>query len=268
MGWDVVEIGLRHNLPVHELFATAQEVAQRMKRNVRLVYRNEYEYDVAKNAVSSAKGDDLIELGLFEVNDSTDHLQMTVSNYQARQILELAGWDKLRRATFTDDFAKLILDEIEHPFELYEIEDDEEYLYIRIFKENVDLDVCVIERWGAWEKAFHPSSPRREWLRDYRMQIYHRAKMFGCNEVIICSDQGPTISIFDHVNDSADGLKEYARSFQYLKETTWLEDAKKDEWRKYAKHVMFSSVFQNQLTFSEEDFVEVVYDDFRDIETG
>ena len=26
MGWDVVEIGLRHNLPVHDPFATAQEV--------------------------------------------------------------------------------------------------------------------------------------------------------------------------------------------------------------------------------------------------
>lgn len=45
MGWDVVQIGLRHNLPVNDPFATAKEVAKRMNRNVRLVYRNEYEYD-------------------------------------------------------------------------------------------------------------------------------------------------------------------------------------------------------------------------------
>lgn len=43
MGWDVVQIGLRHNLPVEDPIATTQEVAKRMKRNIRLVYRNEYE---------------------------------------------------------------------------------------------------------------------------------------------------------------------------------------------------------------------------------
>ena len=38
MGWDVVQIGLRHNLPAHDPFATAKEVAKRMNRNVRHVY--------------------------------------------------------------------------------------------------------------------------------------------------------------------------------------------------------------------------------------
>ena len=33
MGWDVVEIGLRHNLPVDDPFATAQEVAKRMNES-------------------------------------------------------------------------------------------------------------------------------------------------------------------------------------------------------------------------------------------
>ena len=42
----MVQIGLRHNLPVNDPFATAREVAKRMNQNVRLVYRNEYEYDV------------------------------------------------------------------------------------------------------------------------------------------------------------------------------------------------------------------------------
>ncbi len=28
---------------------------------------------------------------------------------------------------------------------------------------------------------------------------------------------------------------------------------------------MFSSVFQNQLTLSDEDWIEVIYDDFSDI---
>ena len=61
MGWDVVEIGLKHNLPVNDPYATAQEVAKRMNQNVWLVYRNEYEYDIAKNVVKEAEGNEFIE---------------------------------------------------------------------------------------------------------------------------------------------------------------------------------------------------------------
>ena len=92
--------------------------------------------------------------------------------------------------------------------------------------------------------------------------------MFGCEEVIICSDQGPSMAIYDNMHYSADKLKEYARSFQYLNDdTVWVEKWEKEEWRKNAKHIMFSSYFQNQLNLSNEDFVEVIYDDFSGIDT-
>ena len=266
MGWDVVEIGLRHDLPVHDPLATAQEVGKRMKQNIRLVYRNEYEYDIANNIVSTPKSPDLIELGKYEVNNSRDYLQMIVSNYQANQIRELAGMDKLRKATYADESAELIIDDLEEPFELYELEDRKENLLIYIFNENVTLDVSVIERWPTWKDAFQqPSSRNKKWLLDYRMKIYHQAKLFGCSEVIICADQGPGMWIYDNANYSADKLKEYARSYQYLQESTWVEESKKEEWKKHAKHIMFSSVFQNQLILSDEDWVEVIYDDFSDI---
>lgn len=269
MGWDVVEIGLRHNLPVNEPFATAQEVAKRMKQNVRLVYQNEYEYDSANNVVRKVENNELIELGKFEVNNSGDYLRMTVSDYQAHQILESAGIDKLRQATFEGEFAESIFDDIEDSFELYEIEDNEENLSIWIFKENVYLDVCVDERWHWWEKVFHSSRQEdKERLHNYRMQIYKQAKMFGCQEVIICSDQGPTREIYDNAHYPSDKLKDYAQSYQYLKDTTWIEKWEKEDWKKNAKHIMFSSYFQNQLNLSSEDFVEVIYDDFSDIETG
>ena len=265
MGWDVVQIGLRHNLPVHDPFATAKEVAKRMKKNIRLVYRNEYEYDKENNVVSEVNGYELIELGKFEINNSNDYLQMTVYDYQKKHIQESVGIDKLRKATFVGEFADLIVSD--DSFELYEIEDNEETLDIRIFKENVNLDVRIDGRWHWWKEAFHsPSQKKQEWLHNYRMQIYKQAKMFGCNEVIICADQGPGMWIYDNANFPADKLKEYARSYQYLQESTWIEESEKEEWKKYAKHIMFSSYFQNQLDLSSEDFVEVIYDDFSDIE--
>ena len=264
MGWDVVEIGLRHNLPVDDPFATAREVAKRMKQNIRLVYQNEYEYDVANNIVRDTDSYDLIELAKYEVNSSREYLQMIVSNYQANQILELAGIDKLRKAFFASEFADFILRKIEEPYELYEIEDDESGLDIRIFKENVDIDVYIWERWSKWERALHQLKSDREWLLNYRLQIYNRAKLFGCNEVIICSDQGPTESIYANMHYSSEDLKEYTRSLQYLKDCNW-SVSKIEEWKKNAKHIMFSSLFQDQFVLSDEDWVEVIYDDFSDL---
>jgi len=45
-----------------------------------------------------------------------------------------------------------------------------------------------------------------------------------------------------------------------------VEEVEKEEWKKNAKHITFSSYFQNQLNLSGEDFVEVIFDDFSDIE--
>lgn len=135
---------------------------------------------------------------------------MTVSDYQTHQILESVGIEKLRQATFEGEYADCILDDIDDFFELYEIVGGKDDIDIMIFKENVDLDVYVDGRWHCWERAFHSSSQEdREWLRNYRMQIYNQAKMFGCQEVIICSDQGPTEDIYNHADYSADRLKEY-----------------------------------------------------------
>lgn len=53
MGWNVVQIGLRHNLPTDDPMATAKEIATRMKQNIRLVARDDYRFDTEKNLVYS-----------------------------------------------------------------------------------------------------------------------------------------------------------------------------------------------------------------------
>ena len=104
-----------------------------------------------------------------------------------------------------------------------------------------------------------------EWLRNYRMQIYERARLFGCNEVIICSDQGPTGYIYDSMELSADDLLKYARSRHYMKNESWQTASDKERWEKHAKQITFASFFRNETKLDDEDFVEVVYDDFSDI---
>ncbi|WP_449025421.1 hypothetical protein [Porphyromonas endodontalis] len=82
MGWDVVQIGLRHNLPVDDPIATAKEIATRMKQNIQLVAREFYVPDSKKNFIKHCYA---IELGTFKVNESDKSLRLTVLNRQINQ---------------------------------------------------------------------------------------------------------------------------------------------------------------------------------------
>lgn len=260
MGWDVVQIGLRHNLPVDDAFAMVQEVARRMNRNIRLVYMNRYEYDVAKNVVFDGGEPLWVELAKVEVNDSTDYLQMEVLNYQVTRILESVGIEKLRLASHKNKYGEYLLSDIQTPYGLYEISGND--IYIRIFKENVDLNVNVQGGWSCLESVF---TENLEWLNNYRTQIYNQAKMFGCKEVVICSDQGPGKFIYDKMDVSAEELKEYACSFQYLNDYAQInENFDVEDWKKSAKHIFLPSLFSNQVVLTDNDFIEVIYDDFSD----
>lgn len=69
------------------------------------------------------------------------------------------------------------------------------------------------------------------------------------------------------MNYSANDLKEYALSCKFHEDSTWLESEDIEFWRENAQQITFSSFFQNEVLLTEEDFVEVIYDDFKDLES-
>lgn len=265
MRWDVVEIGLNHDLPIEDPVATAELIAKRLNRNIRLVYQNKYTYDARKNMVTAIGGFEFVKVQDFVVNDSDTYLTMTATNYQANKILELAGIDRLRNAQFVNRRLHDLLSDLNNPFDLYEIEDEKGDYDIRIFHDTVDLGVYVMGGWSNWVRYFHDISEYRDILADYRKQIYERAKMFGCNEVIICCDQGPGEIIYGNMIYPAARLKEFVQTFQYLNGNEWLRGESVEEWKRKAKHIMFASAFENTLSFSDGDFIEVIFDDFAGI---
>lgn len=254
-------------MPVDDPIATAEQVSKRMNRNVKLVYGNKYEYDKINNIVSEVEEFEYIEIAKFTIDSSKDYLRMIVPNYQANQILKETSIKKLRKAKYTSYLAELLLDDIKYQFELYEIEDENEgeELSIRIFRENVCLDEREFGRWQFFEHAFYPPNLDLERLLNFRMKIYEQARMFGCKEMIICADQGPTMEIYDHMDYSAEQLKQYTFSNLYYEDSNWLEPDEEEFWKSHARKIKFSSVFNNELQFKEEDFVELVYDDFKDL---
>ena len=281
MGWDVVQVGLKHDLPVDDPIATAELIAKRTNRNVKLVYENEIEYDKTNNIISYVEGFEYIEIAKFTLDSSKDYLQMIVLNYQAHQILKETDINTLRKARTTSELAKDWLDDIEEQYALYEIYG--EHLFIKIGRENICLDVSIKERWWGWEELFHPMYFDRDKLLDYRIKIFEQARMFGCMDVIIFSDQGPTELILDHINSSVEDLKQYVNSNQYTDQyykmteqyyrendqydefTKWYKPEQIESRKKRAKKITFSSVFQDDFKLEGDDFVELVYDDFKDL---
>lgn len=260
MGWDVVQIGLKHNLPVDDPQATTQEIAKRFNQNVRLVYRNEYQYDIENNVIAPTEETTYVEIGRFEVKDSEAYIPLIACNYQEHQILNKGGYERLKEATFIDDDSELFWDAINKPSPLYDIECEE--LDIRIYQENVDLNVCIIERWSTWEFAFHTSSYEyKEWLQNYRTRILEKAKLFGCEEVIICSDQGPTQEIYCRMHYSAEQLKKYVTSKDYFDDYHPCFPSDADPTKENAKHINFSSYIQGTLNLSKDDSIVVILDD-------
>lgn len=248
MGWDVAIIGLKHDLPVEDPVAMAKEVSRRLNRNVSLVFRDEYAYDAESNTVSSKNGNE-VELFRHTINNAEEYLTMVASRYQTNKILEQAGLDRLEKAHSDDYSLETLLDDIKNPYELYEIEsrekDDEDYLFIMIFKENILLDNPIIERWRTWEHAFLTEEKAwNKWLRDYRKKICEQAKSFSCEEVIFCSDQGPTIEVSSRPDLSSCQLKAYASTF---------------------KHFSLPDFLEGKVQLDKNEPLEVIFDDLREV---
>lgn len=72
------------------------------------------------------------------------------------------------------------------------------------------------------------------------------------------------------MNKSADELVAYTKSRKYIDEVTWDDEKDKEDWINHGKQIQFSEYFSGtskELLLSEDDFVEVVFDDFKDLES-
>ena len=264
MGWDVVQIGLKHDLPVDDIHATGVELSNRLQTNIRLVARNEYEYNDSTNTVSAANGDEFVILDEVCPYKSDKLIQVEVCDYQAKAIRAMLDDQTFNAIKYNDEWAEKLKDDLEAPFALYEIETDD--YYIRIFKETVDLDICVVERYTCWERSFHNEGLGKEWLINYRNAIQERAKLFGCKKIIICCDQGPTMEIYDRMNWDSDSLLEYAKDCQYINDSTW--NSNLDEWKETERHIDFLDYIDGNLKLADDEYVSIVYDTVNNDQRG
>ena len=152
MGADVVEIGIRHRLPVQDPKKLAQEMATIFNTNVKVVALNEFEYDDVANKIIAPTSDDVF-IPLFDiaVDESSKYLQLIVVDYQKKQIRIRLSPSQLQSVSFSSPDVK---QDFNTSWDnLYDAEffngDDEcsEYPEFYIYQENIEIPYYIPGRW-------------------------------------------------------------------------------------------------------------------------
>ena len=270
MGWDVVQLGLKHDLPIDDPQATAQVLARRMGCDVQVGYYKYCEYDEAEQRVYSIPSA-FVPLGTpHRGGSSAPSLRLVIGNYWADELNQRIAPYGLSEIDFEETRIRSFLLEGGNDYQLYTLESDDNEdgnaIEIRIFKETVNLALYAVERWSAWARHFE-STDEEHWLRlqEYRMQVYERAKVFGCEQVLYFADQGPTELIYDDMDKGAEELLAYVHTRRYLDDSSWIEPEDQEIWRRDGLHIQYADYFKGNIPWREGVWIEVVFDDFSDL---
>lgn len=267
MGCDVTTIGLRHDLPIDDPNALAHEVSARLNWNIRLSYWEWLEYDEERRHMS-IKPYTFVEMERFVIDESAPFYNLSIRDYHECIIRKQFSKEELRQINYSEDYVLNILLRDDEPFELYELESDkssDDRIYIRFFRENVDLDVYQAARWFGWTHYFD-SMGNRQFLHNYRIEVAEQAKVFGCSQVVYFADQGASEYIYERVPLASQEFINYINNRTYLFEDKSLSEEDRDEWMKYGKIIQYADYFDGSLKLDKNDFIDIVYDDFRGLE--
>lgn len=256
MGWDIIHFGLKHDIPVHDIHATGVELSKRLKTNIKLVAWEEFKYDEKKHEISLKKR---VKYSTIEIISNTAYkteTQVEILYFQQKELKSKLR-DKIFTLKFDSKDTKIRFNDLMSDFEaniypIYTLNNEE--ISYEIFKENVYLDINPEVRYFGWEKAFHEKETRREWLLNKRKEYIEPAKLFGCKKVLICSDQGPTEKISDHIYMSTEELLDYTNKYKY-----YYDYQSRDEEEK-GIHVNLMDYINGDTHLQGEYFVSVVFD--------
>lgn len=213
----IVQVGLKHDLPVNDIWKAADILSKRSGRNIHVD-----SYNKENGCID--------DLGEVRVNDKDEVAYLT-----------------------------------QNPDSPFEFSIDGSYNFFS--NENVNIDIHISNTWYYWISMFYTYDEQSvKYLRDYRLQMFERAKLFGCSEIIICPDQGAGMEVWENMDFSASELKDYAMTSKFLENSCWLNTEEKIEtFKKYQRQIYFKDYFARKLSFKKDEFVSLIYDDFEDL---
>lgn len=259
MGWDVVEIGLRHDLPIGDPIAAAVMLAERLDANVSVIAECDIEFDENGGKAFARPACDIAhELKCVRVNDSDERYYLQIPYDKAQEVIDTVGLGTQKGNRKVDMVAERIFRICKEA--VYQLTNKENDIDIDVYRENVDLGADISLRWNFLEMALKDLE-KKDVLADLRKQIQERAKVFGCGKVIICADQGPGEFIYGKATASADELLRYIGEYEYIEDYEKNEEPSGWSWKDGARHIEYSSYFDGTLVLRKDEHIDVVFDE-------
>lgn len=265
MGVDVVEIGVRHRLPVHDQKKLAREFATIFNTNVKVVAHNEFEYDEAANkVVESTTGEHFIPLYEVKLDDTSQYIRLNVVDYQKKQIRNRLTATQLKTLSFASPEVKELFEESWD--EIYEAnfikrnnrDDDWDYSWFYIYREHIEIPCYIPGRWHLFIDYF--KEPNLLYLiKIHREKINHLAKRFGCSHVIYCSSQTVSSRILDNMSMSPASL------LTYTKTSSFIEAGEQKEYEK-SRVISLNAFLKGDEHLADDEYIEAIIDDLEEVE--
>lgn len=270
MGWDIMACGLHHTLPVKEPLKVAEIISKYHKKNVEIVAFHKYVHIKKTNTLKQCEGTFKVlnRVGNF---DSNEVVWMKMIDYEIKKILK-------------DCHGNIDSLNISEEVDLYWLRDDVEYVNkraiyesgVEIYKENILFNEIIDVfpgRWFTYADIFvYPFERYQgeliEDFKKFRVYLYQQCQYFGCTEVMIFADQGPTQGLFDKAHLKSDTLKKYAHSDRWLREDERILKRNMGIEPKSGREPIIIDMvkfLQEGVPSSKEP--DIIFDDFRDFKS-
>ncbi len=284
MGWDIISVG-QHNLNTSSIKNLAKDLSERL--DVNIIYGS---FEVATYCkkthtliVDFKRG--FVEFGRFIRNDDSDRIYHLVDDsHSHKEILNGVKNLQTLNIDIKGDYysgktaiLKEILDNFHRDYvkcELYATDTNILNLYeifsVDILKDTVLVDIKEPFRWFGFLDIFKKEieEHRKKYFFEYRKQLKRLYTSLGANQIVFFADQGIGEWILDKVWEyNWNDLKEYIQSKTYYTNNQIYKEFTQKEIKE-AILLNVSDFFLNNcpLHSDYEDTIDVLFDDFKDLE--
>ena len=228
MGWDIVAIGLKHNLPIDNPFEIAEKFAPLFEKPIEVGYYVEWEYDIRHNLIYTSESFNWKVLRTINSEKNGKPIKMEIVGKCAKIIYERLD-KKVSRINFKDqDDYDCFLAPIFNPYCLYDFDSPDEYIGLRVFTEIVEFDQNINLRWFRFQDLFRePYQKVKNVIDPLRDYINRQSEIAGCSQIFYFPDQGYGERLMDEMNQPSDVWINYLNSRECYK-TSDMEDSISD----------------------------------------
>ena len=262
MGWDICSMG-NHTLDTSDIRTLAEQLSEIFKINI------------SYKAFKDGFYEEVVDFGEVVYDEKAAWFTLWDNFYFAKSLIDRSESElqNMLSAEKIEEWCMEDVESVKRGFVEYEFYYDAENgeLYelfnVEIMKDFISISIMEPFRWFGFIDNLKEHTPNYCFFkfREKNIELY---KKVGAKEIIYFPDQGMAQLILDKFNMLLwEEIKAYALEKKYY------EDARKDaeEVKEYYKNpdkyliVNLSEELQSGRVYDSEDYIEILYDDMRDI---